>query len=144
AAERDLRERERRLIVAGVGVPPAACGLSAALRACGGGLSAALRASGPRVVALPATLPAAAALRLVDLSRGVLQGRADLFDLHLQRGPLRAGLFVCPPAGHEPSVGDDTIAALERLSDVLGRLAPDRASHPDSLAVLPLVGLLVE
>ena len=111
---------------------------------------------GPRVVGRgragrpPLTLAAATeatatagAVGAGDLGRGVLQRGTDFFDLDLEDGALLtlAGLVL---TRLESALHDDAHAALQRLGDVLRRLAPHRAGEEQRIAVLPLVALLVE
>ena len=102
---------------------------------------------GPRVGLLAAatteTTTGAAALGLGDLRRGVAQRRADLVDVELDDGALLALLGLVGP-GLQATGDEDPRAPVERLGDVLRRVAPDRAAHEQGLAVLPLVGLPVE
>src|SRR6185503_6495857 len=98
---------------------------------------------GPAAEAAASSATATTALTAVDLRRGVAQGRADLVDLDLEDGALLAFLGLVG-ALLEPPRDDDAHPALERLGDVLGRLPPDVAREEEALAVLPLVGLLVE
>src|SRR5699024_108963 len=44
----------------------------------------------------------------------------------------------------QPTVDDDAHTLLQRLGDVLRRLAPDISGEEQTFAVLPLVGLWVE
>src|SRR5207253_1410662 len=107
------------------------------------------RAGRPRVVAAllaptAATVTGAAgAGGLGGLRGGVLERRTHLVDVELVDGALLAlaGLVgaLAQPAGH-----DDPGTAVQRLRDVLGGLAPDRAAQEQRVAVLPVVGLLVE
>ena len=79
----------------------------------------------------------------VDLGGRVAQRRADLVDVALDAGAL-AALAGVVLADLEPT-GDDHAGALgQRLGDVLGVLAPDAAADEDGVAVLPLVGGLVQ
>src|SRR5690606_34289641 len=116
-------------------VAPAAL---AALASLTGGLTAGLAAALPATAALT-TL----ALGLGDLGGGVAQRRADLVDLHLHDRAVLA-LRRLPGAGDQAAGGDDPGTAVQRLGGVLGRLAPDRATHEQRLPVLPVVGLTVE
>src|SRR5262249_51815276 len=85
----------------------------------------------------------AAALRLGDLRRRVPQRRADLVDFELDDGALLA-LFGLVRALAQPALHNDPGAALKRLGDVLRGLPPDAAAQEQRVAVLPLVGVLVE
>src|SRR3954470_16557336 len=86
---------------------------------------------------------AAAALTTVDLRCGVAKRGTDLVDLYLEDGALLAFLGLVGPL-LEPTGDDHAHAALERLGDVLSCLPPHVAREEEALAVLPLVGLLVE
>src|SRR5687768_2078841 len=89
------------------------------------------------------TATAAGAGGAGDLGGGVLQARADFLDLDLEDRPLLtlAGLIG---AGLQATLHHDTHAALEGLGNVLRGLTPDRAGEEQRVAVLPLVGVLVE
>ena len=131
------RRPGRRRLAAGLGSRggPRVVGRGAATGAAAGGLAAA----GTAAVAAAA----AGATGADDLRGGPAQRGADLVDVDLERGALLA-LAGLPGAGPHPAVDDHPRALLERLGDVLGRLPPDRAAEEHGLAVLPLVGLLVE
>ncbi len=111
-------------------------GRPGAARTCRRRRSALAAATG---VAAPAALAAGA----VDLGGGELQRRADLVDLDLEDRALLA-LAVLVGPGLQPTLDDHAHAPLERLGDVLRRLAPDGAAQEHGLAVDPLVGGLVE
>src|SRR3954452_17621704 len=144
-SERGLVGRDARRCprVAGRGTALAATRRCSALRRgsrCGprvvvgrGGLAALLSA------VRRATLP----LRPRHLGGGVLQGRADLVDLDLEhRALLALARLVLPRA--EAALDDPAQPLLQRLRDVLCGLPPHRAGQEQRVAVLPLVGLLVE
>ena len=101
-------------------------GLLAALAAATGVAAATTRARGPG-----------------DLGGGERQRGADLVDLELHDRALLA-LAGLVGALLQTALHDDAHAALQRLGDVLRRLAPHRAGEEQRIAVLPLVGLLVE
>src|SRR5690606_14698374 len=69
------------------------------------------------------SIPATARL-LVRLRGGVLEGRADLIHVQLNRGPVVA-LAVRERALLEVALRDDAGALLKRLGHVLGGVAPD-------------------
>src|SRR5215510_298470 len=121
-----------------------------AAAATGAGLVATGRRVGPRVVAaatgaalaLPAAGPGAGTRGLRDLGGGAAQARADLVDVDLEdRALLTLAGLVLP--GLQATLDDRAHALLERLGDVLGRLAPHRAGEEERVAVAPLAGLTV-
>src|SRR3954451_16786490 len=93
--------------------------------------------------AAPAAPAASAALALDDLGRGVFQRRSDLIDVDLVDGALLAFLGFVRPLLQTP-LHDHPSTTLQRLGDVLRGLPPDAAAEEQRVAVLPLVGLLVE
>src|SRR3954464_12156867 len=113
------------------------------VRRCTAAEAAATSAAAAAVAAGVAPAPTAAALGLGDLCGGVAQRRADLVDLYFEDGALLAFLGLIA-ALLEPALDDDPHAALQRLGDVLRCLPPDVAREEEALAVLPLVGGLVE
>src|SRR3954451_20078122 len=90
-----------------------------------------------------ATPAATAALALDDLGRRVAKRRADLVDVDLVDGALLAFLGFVRPLLQTP-LHDHPSTTLERLGNVLRGLPPDAAAEEQRVAVLPLVGLLVE
>src|SRR4051794_16714914 len=145
---------ERRLVGRYAGSTPRVVGAAAALAAAGRGRGRprVVRRGGPTglaagraalAAAAGVAAPAALAAGAVDLGGGELQRRTDLVDLELEDGALLTLAGLVGP-GLEPALDDDPHAPLERLGDVLGRLAPDGAAQEHGLAVDPLVGVLVE
>src|SRR5215218_6333377 len=142
---------EGRLAVADARGGPGVVRRSAALTAALWG-AASLR-GGPRVVRRSAALTAAllatavrrpaGALGPRHLGGGVLQRRTDLVDLDLEHGALLA-LTRLVLTRAQVALHDHAHPLLQRLGDVLRRLPPHRAGQEQRLAVLPLVGLLVE
>src|SRR5688500_3571485 len=129
---------------------PATAGPGVAAALLGGGTATlGSRLLAPRVGvaatlrALAADEVAAGAGGLGDLGGGPLQRRADLFDVDLDAGALRAVLAL--EVADLQCAGDDhALALLQGLRDVLGHLPPGRAPQEERVAVLPLVRLLVE
>src|SRR5690606_12356332 len=113
-------------------------------------------AGGPRVVCLAPgrRVPGAAPFLLLapeaatsvglhaplHLRGGVLQRRADLVDLEFHHGSLLPFTGLEGPL-HEPALGDDAHALLERFGHVLGCLAPDGAAEEERVTILPLLRL---
>src|SRR5262245_42623775 len=123
-----------------------------------GARTARRRRTGPRVVeaavvAASTTVARAAAgavaatarapLHLLHLRCGVPERGADLVDLELHDRALLALARLVRPLT-QTSGNDHAGPSLERLGDVLGRLAPDVALEEQRFAVLPFVGLPVE
>src|SRR3954468_14232851 len=102
-------------------------------------------AGGTATEAAATTAPAAAAtaLALDDLGRGVAQRGPHLVDVDLVDGALLAFLGLVGPL-LQATLDDHASATLQRLGDVLCGLTPDAAAEEQRVAVLPLVGLLVE
>src|SRR6185369_376119 len=90
-----------------------------------------------------AAASAAGAAHLLHLRRGVAQGRADLVDLELVDGALLALARLVRPLA-QPALHDHPSAALQRLGDVLGGVAPDVARKEEWLAVFPFARLPVQ
>src|SRR3712207_4288767 len=113
----------------GPGVVPPAAGVAAAVAAAPGGATAA-------ALAAPAAGPG-------DLGGGEAESRADLVEVALEDGALRAHPRLVAPR-FEATLDDHPHPLLERLRNVLRSLTPDRAVKEQRVAVPPLVALAVE
>src|SRR5699024_4962551 len=115
--------------------PPVPAALAAAAEAAA--LASAIAAAPAGEATAPATLGAS------DLRCGVTHGRAELVDLQLDDVALLA-LAGLEGTLDQTTLRDHPHALGEGLGDVLRSLAPDGATHEESLTVPPLTSLAVE